>query len=159
VATQRLTVATLAGQAAAAATARFEQWRARPGGGGPALRVDPRSRPVLAGGVLRRVGGPLADGRSGPRPRRDRGPAVSGRLLFATQATGWAERCGDQFAEQAWLANRLREAAAGWGGMAEPYAVVVREAVGASVTDDEVQAAAETVPSWLSPADRDVEPL
>ena len=89
--------------------------------------------------------------------------AVEGRQFQATclssaLATGWADRCGTQFAEQGWLASRLREAAVGWGRLAEPYAVVViREVIDTSPTDDEVQAAASSIPAWLSSHDNHTE--
>jgi hypothetical protein len=84
--------------------------------------------------------------------------AVEGRRFQATclsppLALQWADQCGSQVAEQNWLANRLREAASGWCEGAGPYVlVVVREVFGPSATDEELQAAAGTIPAWLSQA-------
>lgn len=160
-ATQRLMVATLAGQSAVAVAARFERWRSVPDPAAldrlcASIREHALSLPVVyfAEWVDRWLMGDLVPGPG----------AVEGRRFQATslspgQAAEWADRCGSQFAEQCWLATRLREAAAGWGRVANPYAVVVvREAVGASVTDEEVRAAADYVPAWLSLPDQDAEP-
>ena len=53
-------------------------------------------------------------------------------------------------AEHRFFVNRLREAADGWGGVGEPYLVVViREVLGPLAEDGEIAAAAQTVPEWL----------
>ena len=153
-ATQRLMVATLAGRSAFAVVARFEQWRAIPDPAAvdrmcASVRESALSLPVVyfAEWVDRWLMGDLV-----PGPDAVEGRRFQAACLSPTQATGWADRCGTQFAEQGWLASRLREAAVGWGSVAEQYAVVViREAVGASPTDGEVQAAASGVPAWLFP--------
>jgi hypothetical protein len=153
VATQRLTVATLSGQAAVAAAARFDELRAAPA---PvevdrlcvSLREHALSPQVIyfAEWVDRWLMGDLV-----PGPGAVEGRRFQATCLSPSEAAELADRCGSQFAEQGWLASRLREAAAGWGGVAEPYAVVVvREVVGASVLDDEIRAAAGSVPAWLS---------
>ena len=160
-ATQRLTVATLAGQAATAVVAQFERWRSAPDPTAvdrlcASIREHALSLPVVyfAEWVDRWLMGDLV-----PGPGAVEGRRFQAACLAPAQATAWADRCGSQFAEQRWLASRLREAAAGWGGVAEPYAVVVvREAVGASATDDEVQATARSIPAWLSPPDPDAAP-
>ena len=160
-ATQRLTVATLSGQAAVAAVARFEELRTAPA---PAavdrlcvsLREHALSPQVIyfAEWVDRWLMGDLI-----PGPGAVEGHRFQATCLSPAQAVGWADRCPNQFAEQGWLASRLREAAVGWGGVAEPYAVVVvRQVVGASVHDDEIQAAASSVPAWLSPPVKPAEP-
>src|SRR5579871_4396039 len=138
-ATQRLTVATLAGRASTAVAARFQQWSNAP---------DPDAVDRLCAAILEHsLCLPVVYfaewidrwlmGYAVPGPG-----AVEGRQFQATcfspaSANAWADRCGNQFAEQGWLAARLREAAAGWGTVTEEYAVVViREAVDASATDD-----------------------
>jgi len=161
VATQRLTVATLAGRSAVAVAAQFEQWRSAPDPGAvdhfcESIRGHALSLSVLyfAEWVDRWLMGDLV-----PGPGAVEGRRFQVACLSPAQATGWADRCGSQFAEQGWLASRLREAAAGWGGVAEPYSVVVvREAVGASATDDEVQAAVDSVPAWLALPDKHAAP-
>lgn len=160
-ATQRLTVATIAGRSAVALTARFGRWRSAPDPAAvdrlcEAIRRHALSLPVVyfAEWVDRWLAGDQI-----PGPGAVEGRRFQAACLSPAQAREHADRCGGQYAEQGWLAVRLREAAAGWGGVAEPYAVVViREAVGASPTDDEVRAAAESVPGWLSPPDQDAEP-
>jgi hypothetical protein len=161
VATQRLTVATLAGRAAVAVSARFEQWRSAPDIEAvdrmcASLREHALDLPMVyfAEWVDRWLMGDLVPGPGAVEGRRSQATCLS-----PTEALGWAGRCGSQFAEQGWFAGRLREAAAGWGGVGEPYAVVVvREAVGASATDDEVQAAADRLPAWLAGDAPEAEP-
>ena len=109
-ATQRLTMATLAGQSAAVVAARFDQWRSAPDPAAvdrlcAAIRKHALSLPVVyfAEWVDRWL---MGDSVPGPG-------AVEGRRFQATclspgQAAGWAGRCGGQFAEQGWLAARLR---------------------------------------------------
>jgi hypothetical protein len=152
-ATQRLMVATLSGQSAVAVTTRFDLWRSTPDPDSvdrlcASIREHALSLPVVyfTEWVDRWLMGDLV-----PGPDAVAGYRFRAACLSPAKAVGWADRCGSQFAEQGWLASRLREAAIGWGGVAEPYAVVVvRVAVRASVTDEEVQAAARNVPSWLS---------
>lgn len=152
-ATQRLMVATLAGRSALAIAARFEQWRSTPDPAAvdklcASIREHALTLPVVyfAEWVDRWLMGDLV-----PGPEAVEGRRFQAACLSPAQATGWADRCGSQYAEQGWLASRLREAAAGWGGVAEPYAVVViREVVGAPANDEEVQGAADSVPAWLS---------
>jgi hypothetical protein len=160
VATQRLTVATLAGRSAVVVATRFELWRSLPDpaavdGLCDSIREHALSLPVVyfAEWVDRWLMGNLV-----PGPGAVEGRRFQAACLSPAEALGWADRCGRQFAEQEWLASRLREAAAGWGGIAEPYSVVVvRETVGASVTDDEVEAVANRIPAWLSPPDKHAE--
>jgi hypothetical protein len=156
-----LTVVTLAGQSAVTVAAWFEGWRSAPDPVAvdrlcAVLREHASSLPVVyfSEWVDRWLMGDLVSGLGAIEGRRFQATCVS-----STQAVAWADRCGNQFAEQGWLASRLREAAAGWGRMAEPYAVVVaREVVGASATDDDVEAATGSVPAWLSLDDEQAEP-
>ncbi len=151
-ATQRLTVATLAGQSAIAVATRFDEWRsvADPVAVDQlcaSIREHALSLPVVyfTEWVDRGLMGDLV-----PGPNKVEGHRTQATCLSSAEAVAWAERCGGQFAEHGWLASRLREAAGGWSGVGEPYAVViVREVVWASVTDDEVRAAAASVPPWL----------
>jgi hypothetical protein len=81
--------------------------------------------------------------------------AISGQVYQVTclspdEARGWADNCGDQYAEQGWLAARLREAAEGWGTITDEYIVVlVREVLGGSTLDEEVMESLRRVPAWL----------
>jgi len=151
-ATQRLTVATLAGDAAAAVAALFESWRLDPD---PAavdqfctnLRENVMSLPVVyfCEWVDRWLMGDQIVGADGAEGRQYHAACLSPK-----QAEALAGRCGNQFQEQQWLAARLREAAAGWGTVAERYVVVViRQVVGPSTTDDEVKLSLKSVPAWL----------
>jgi hypothetical protein len=157
VATQWLMVATLAGRSAVVVTDRFERWRSAPDPAAvdwlcESIRAHAISLPVVyfAEWVDHWLMGNMV-----PGPGAVEGRRFQAACLSPAEALGWADRCGRQCAEQDWLASRLREAAAGWGGMAEPYSVViVREAVGASATDEQVEKAARSVPAWLSPPDR-----
>lgn len=67
------------------------------------------------------------------------------------EASAWADRCGSQFPEQQWLAARLREAAESWRELAESAVVVLlREVLGGTVTDEEVESSLRGQPKWLS---------
>ena len=152
-ATQRLTVATLAGLAADAAGDQFRAWRDSPDPGAVdrfclALRDSALSLPVVyfAEWVDRWLMGDTV-----PGPGACEGRIFQAACLTPEQAVEWAERCGRQFQEYEWFAARLREASAGWGTVADLYAVVVvREVVGPSTTDDEVRASLGSVPDWLT---------
>lgn len=150
-ASQRFHVVALAGEAARFVGGLFRSWAARPDPEGvdrfcTALRANATRLPVVYAceWVDRWLMGNAMPG------------AVEGlRFRVAcfspADARAAADRCGSQFAEQNWLATRLREASSGWGGVAEPVAVVlIRDVFGPSTTDDEVRQAAAVVPDWLS---------
>jgi len=154
-------VATLAGNTAVEVAARFEKWRTFP----DPVAVDRFCAAVRANAlslivvyytewVDRWLMGDLVPGRW----------AVAGRLFEATcltpsAAAECADGCGTQFPEQGWLAARLREAAVGWGPVADRYAIViVREAIDVSATDEQVRAALDVIPAWLSPPDNASKP-
>lgn len=153
-ATQRLTVVTLAGRSAVEVAVRFERWLSAPDPAAvdwlcASIREHALSLPVVyfAEWVDRWLMGD-----SVPGPGAVEGRRFQAVCLSSAEAVGRADRCLSQFAKQTWLAARLREAAAGWGGVGEPYSVVIaREVVGPSVTDEEVQSAAGSIPPWLSP--------
>lgn len=151
-ATQRLIVATLAGEAATAVIALFESLSAK---ADPAmidrfcdsLRANGFALPVVyfSEWADRWLMGDLV-----PGPTTVEGRRYQADCLSPAQAIEWAGGCGDQFPEQEWFAARLREAAAGWGIVAEHCVVViVREVFGPSTTDDEVRATLDAVPAWL----------
>jgi hypothetical protein len=153
VATQRLTVATLAGQAAGAVAAEFARWRHAPDPAAvdrlcTAVRDNATSLPVVyfAEWVDHWLMGDLV-----PGPGAGDGRRFAAACLTPADAAAWADACGGQFPEQGWLAARLREAARGWGSVTDRYAVlVIREVVGASTTDEEVRDALASVPAWLA---------
>lgn len=152
-ATQRLTVATLAGKAAAAVFALFRSWSANSEPDAidrfcDSLRQHGHLLPIVyfSEWIDRWLMGDRV-----PGPDAIEGRRYQAACLSVEQAITWAGSCGDQFPEYEWLAARLREAAAGWGVVAERYAVVVvREVFSASTTDEEVRASLDVVPAWLS---------
>jgi hypothetical protein len=159
-ATQRMTIATLAGKAAVTVTDRFERWRSAPESDSldrlcVSIHENAMSLSVVyyTEWVDRWLMGYLVPGPG----------AVSGRRFAATcltpaEAVDMANRCGNQFDEQEWLASRLREAAMGFGGIVRPIVVIIiREVIGASVCDDEVRIAAGIIPSWLCPPNQSFE--
>jgi hypothetical protein len=155
VATQRVIVATIAGDAAAAVQALWRSWHSSPAPDPAAvdlfcerLRANSAELPVVY--FCEWVDHWLM-GDEVPGPGAVDGKRFQVACLSPRRAVSWAGQCGSQFPEQQWLARRLREAARGWGSVAEPLAVVmVREVLGASITDEEVRAALHGVPSWLS---------
>jgi hypothetical protein len=148
-----MTVVTLAGQAAVGVAARFEQWRSAPDPEAIdrlciAIRDHALSLHILyfAEWVDRWLMGDKV-----PGPGAVEGRQFQAAIMSPDQATEWADRCGHQFAEQEWLASRLREAADVWNSLPDQRAVVIiREVHGLSTDDDEVRAALGTVPDWLS---------
>ncbi len=152
-ATQRLTVATLAGDAALAANVLFRSWQSRPD---PAavdqlcdgLRGDGLSLPVV---YFCEWADRWSMGDDAPGPGAAEGRRYEATCLTPAQTEARAGRCGRQLPEQGWLAARLREAAGAWAGICEPRVVlVVREVIGLSATDEEVTDSLRIVPRWLS---------
>src|SRR5262245_7617583 len=141
-ATQRLIVATIAGDSAAAVASRFRSWVAHADTAAvdrfcDGLRQHGDSLPVVyfCEWIDRWLMGDLVPGPGGVVGQR-----YQATCLTPEDAVSWSQRCGQQFQEQKWLAARLREAAAAWGTITERYAVVVvREVIGASSMDEEVE--------------------
>ena len=155
-ASQRLFIATLAGEAAAVTANLFLSWRtAAPAADTvdcfcAAIRANAMSLPVVyfSEWVDRWLMGDLV-----PGPGTVEGRRFQTTCLSREKAVEWAGRCDSQCQEQVWLATRLREAAAAWTGLADrAVIVVVREVLEVSATDEEVQAALGLVPAWLSGA-------
>jgi hypothetical protein len=149
---QRLTVATFAGNSAVAVAALVRSWRT---GSDPAavdrfcaaVRENGHALPIVyfCEWLDRWLMGDLV-----PGPDAVEGRRFQAACLSADEALAWAGRCGHQFPEQEWLASRLREAAVGWGRAERQAVVVVRELLGSSTTDEEVEASLSVVPQWLS---------
>jgi hypothetical protein len=151
-ATQRLTVATFVGESAAAVTALIRSWRASTDRASVdrfcvALRENGAFLPIVyfCEWVDRWLMGDLV-----PGPEAVEGRRYQAACLLPEQALAWAGRCGHQFPEQEWLASRLREAAVAWGGLEPRVIVVVREVLGGSATDEEVEVSTGVVPGWFS---------
>jgi len=155
-ASQRLFVATLAGDAAAATANLFLSWRAA----SPAfdtlavdrfctsLRDNGTSLPIVyfCEWIDRWLMGDQV-----PGPGAIEGRRFQTACFSRQEAIDWASRCGSQYQEQEWLATRLREAALAWSGLADRVVVVVvREVFDGSTMDEEVQASLAVVPRWLS---------
>jgi hypothetical protein len=153
VATQRLTVAALGGQTARAAACRFQQWRAAADPEAvdrvcAAIRANALSLPVVyfAEWVDHWLMGDAV-----PGPGAVEGRQFQAANLTSEQARAWAGQCGSQFPEQEWLACRLREAVAVTGSASgQATVVVIREVVGPSATDEEMQHTLEAPAGWLS---------
>jgi len=154
-ATPRLTVATVAGEAGTAVEALFRSWRTAQAALDPAvvdwfceqLRANGARLPIVyfCEWVDRWLMGDLV-----PGPRAVRGDCFEAACLSPAEAAAWAGRCGGQFPEQVWLAARLREAAEAWQPLAgSPAIVVVRQVLSTSATDQELMASLSGVPSWL----------
>ena len=152
---QRLTIATIAGDAANAVATLFESWQTSQQVGHSEvdcfceqLRTNGTSLPIVyfCEWIDRWLMGDLVPGAGAVEGKKFQVACMS-----SEQALSGADRCGNQFQEQEWLACRLREAASGWSSVAEPkLIIVVREPLGASTTDDEVRVSLRAVPAWLS---------
>jgi hypothetical protein len=157
---QRMTVATIAGEAGEVVAGLFRKWRVPQADGGleeagravdmfaEQLRVNGSFLPVLyfcewfdhwlMGDSIH--GSEIVSGGRFEASCRSRAEAVD-----------WADRCGSQFSEQQWLAARLREASEAWQSLAGPAVIVVlRVVLGASATDQEVTDSLRGLPGWLS---------
>ena len=164
-AAQRVTVAKVAGAAAAAVADQFRTWwAARQGNTFPtavraevdrcalALRAYATAPPVVyfsewidqwsMGDVVPALGQPDAEVVSG-----DRFEACCHRPPVTVHAPTWG---GEPVQATEWLAARVREASAAWAKIApDGVLVVLREVTGGTVTDDELVASLEDVPGWL----------
>ena len=152
-ATQLLTIATVAGDAGAHVAKLFQSWRNKH----PTpetvdqfcerLRANGSMLPVIyfAEWIDRWL---MGDQVPGPEPIEGRRFQVA--VFMPQSAVKWAEECGTQFPEECWLAARLREAATGWDEVTVPIVVVLREVLGATSTNDEVRDSLRGVPVWLS---------
>jgi hypothetical protein len=157
---QRITVATIAGEAGVTVSQLFHHWRVAQtiGSQGDVARcVD------LFADQLRANGGfpPILYfsewfdlwlmGDSIHSTKTISGKRYEVRCAPRDEALKWADQCGKQFSEQQWLAARLREAAEAWRELAESATVVfLREVLDSTVTDEEVKASLCGQPEWLS---------
>jgi hypothetical protein len=159
-ATQRFTIATIAGEAGEVVARLFASWQAaRLAEGWPdavlravdrfaeQLRANGDAFPVLY--FCEWIDHWLMGDAMGPG-------FISGgrfwaRCLSATEAADQADQCGNQFHEQEWLAARLREAAVAWQPLVPSATVVLlRQPLGPFATDEEVVASLQGIPAWLS---------
>lgn len=149
-ATQRMTVATIAGEAGQMVARLFRKWHST-----PAADQQDAVRALVDefAEQLRRRGGipPIvyycewfdcwSMGYDVQLGLFVEGKQFGARCGPRRDAMAWSEECGNQFPEQQWLAMRLCEAAEAWQLLAEPAVVVIlRQVLGASYTDEEVVA-------------------
>lgn len=154
-ATQRLLVVAIAGDAARAIETLWRGWMSyHPP---RAAEVDHFCRQLRANGAALPViyfcewVDRWLMGDQVPGPQAVRGEQFEAACFSAEQALDWTNRCSGQFSEPQWLASRLREAVEAWEALAKPRMIVmVREVLGASTTDEEVHAALRGIPAWLS---------
>ncbi len=155
-ASQRLFIATLVGDAAAATGNLFLSWRSSASAVDTvavdrfcaALRDNGTSLPIVyfSEWIDRWLMGDRV-----PGPGTVEGVRFQSSCFSRKEAIDWAGRCGNQHQEQDWLAARLREAASAWSGVADHVVVaVVREALDGSTLDEEVWASLGVVPAWLA---------
>lgn len=151
-ATQRLTIAVIAGESAAAVVARFRSLESHPDAAAldrfcAALRANGLSLPIvyfcewldhwLMGDMV-------------PEPGLLEGKKYQAFCFSPGQAATWARQCRSLNPEEKWLAFRLQESAVAWELVAQNRAIVlVRESVGPSTTDDDVKKSLKIVPQWL----------
>jgi hypothetical protein len=151
-ATQRLTIATLAGQAAEQIVGAFRLWR---GGVLPdvvdrfcdRLRENAFDLPVIyfCEWLDRWLMGDLIPG---PNPLQ--GNLYQAACLSPAEALALADQSGHQFSEQEWLARRLREATSRNVANEPVVIVVLRFVLGPSVSDEEVWRSLNQIPPWLA---------
>jgi hypothetical protein len=154
--TQRIAIATVAGEAAAVIEEYFARWRNSTAAERAveidrfcdALRINAASPPVVC--FCEWIDSWSMGDRILHRSRVG-GTRFQASCVTRLEAIAWAESCGDQHQEESWLAARLREASSAWCGPSDRISiVVVREVLGPLISDEEVAASLEAVPAWLS---------
>lgn len=153
-ATQRFTIATVAGKSAAVIADGVKLWQAQPNADQidnlcDSIRCHANFLPVVyfSEWVDRwsmHYLMPSVDTVDGGRYKLS--------CLSPDQAQQWAEQCGEQDQETQWFAARLREAADAWTPLVDRRTIlIIREVVGPSTLDDEVREALDKLPGWLAP--------
>ncbi len=159
-ATQRIIIAKIAGDAGDTIAAAFSRWAPRRPAGqeaeevrrevdrlGAQLRLNGVALPVIyyCEWIDRWSMGDLL-----PRSCVVRGAQVEAFCLLPAEAQALAAECPNQFQEQEWFAARLREAALAWEGfVTRSVLVVLREVLDRSTYDDELLACMDQVPGWV----------
>jgi hypothetical protein len=152
--TQSVFVASLGGVAAQAMLDMFNLWRgsavekAKVDRFCEALLANKNSLPILGycEWIDRWLMGDLL-----PGPDAVEGHRFQVTCMLPAAAEAWASRCGNQWPEQVWLANRLREIAMSWGETVERRLVlVVREVLDVSTFDEQVADSVRQFPNWLA---------
>ncbi len=158
-ATQRITIAKIGGEAAGLVARLFARRQSGPAFGSlldrfcTELRANCSMPPViyfcewidpwLLGA---QIFGPMHDD-------SDFEPTVRFQACCMTpaEALDWAGRCGRQWPEQNWLAVRLSEAARAWeSDVTEAVVVLIREVLAPTTEDQQVVASLGELPAWLA---------
>jgi hypothetical protein len=151
--TQRMITATFAGQSAEFVQAQFERWR---------VEAEPAELHQFCQRVRQNVLSLVivyytewidrwSSGYHVPGPNQVDGNRYSATTFTPDAAREYAQSIVTSAAEHRFFVSRLQEAADGWGGVGEPYIVVViREVLGALAEDSEIEQAAQTLPTWLA---------
>jgi hypothetical protein len=85
-----------------------------------------------------------------PGPGTLSGQRFQASCLSSSDAAAWAAKCGEQFDEERWLAIRLQEAVkACQPSVDTAVLVILREVLGASISDEDMAASLSEVPAWL----------
>jgi hypothetical protein len=156
-ASQRIILVSIGGQAARAIADLFVSWRTA----GSTLQqadVDRFCEALLSN----RCSLPILDycewvdrwsaGNLIPGPGAVAGRRFETTCLSPVETEEWASRCGNQWQEQITLASRLREVAKSWGEVVEHRLVlVIREVLDVSTSDEQVKESLGVVPTWLQP--------
>jgi hypothetical protein len=160
-ATQRLTIATIAGVAGEFVLSRFREWQALHSAGkwlrehGSAVdRFHDRVKenqaipPVI---YFAEWIDHWSMGDKVPGPGAASGSRVEVWCGSLDEVRKRADSCGDQFQEDRWLRARLREAADAWQSLVGGGTMVIfREVLEGSVTDEQIQVSLHEVPDWLT---------
>jgi hypothetical protein len=150
--TQRFITATFAGKSAEAVEAQFACWRASPN----PVELDQFCQSVRDNAVslvLIHYTEWIDRWSSGYHHHSMNaldGKQYSAAILTPDAARAFADSMKTSVVEHEWFVQRLRDAAHGWGGIGEPYRVVViREVLAPLAEDHEIETAVQTVPAWL----------
>lgn len=154
-ATQRLFIAAVAGDAAIEVARRFSSWRRAEETSDPpaidrlclAVRENSSLLPIIyfSEWVDHWLMGDLLPGLNAVIGQR-----FQATCLTPSESNEFANRCGNQFDEQEWLLARLREAASVHESVTDRIVFIAREVLGPSSTDVEVEASFTGIPEWLA---------
>lgn len=153
-ATQRITVTVLAGEAGAFVQGQFRSWHTTP--------PHPEIADQFCDSVLAHAAAPpvtyfcqwidhwlTGDAVSAPNTLDGRKYQVT--CLTRDQALAWAEECSQTrpVQEQHWLAVQLRQASTCWPVEQRGVVLIIREVIGPSLSDQEIESTLNDMPNWL----------
>jgi len=151
-ATQRITVAVLAGGAGRVVRELFRSWRAMDSSCDSidqfcsALRAHGAELPVIyyCEWVDRWLMGDVA-----PGPHQIDGRKYQLACYSRPQALDRAKQCSRNVAEEQWFATQLRQASRCWPVEEHGVMLAVREVIGSTALDEEVVSTLNDIPAWL----------